>query len=100
MANLIEFSNIVQEFDNNIVLKGVNLQIEENEFVTLLGPSGCGKTTLLRILGGFLAPTQGKVIFDGKDITDVPAYKREITRYSKNMRYSLISMYMIILHLV
>lgn len=53
MANLIEFSNIVQEFDNNIVLKGVNLQIEENEFVTLLGPSGCGKTTLLRILGGF-----------------------------------------------
>ena len=78
MANLIEFSNIVQEFDNNIVLKGVNLQIEENEFVTLLGPSGCGKTTLLRILGGFLAPTQGKVIFDGKDITDVPAYKREI----------------------
>lgn len=78
MENLIEFSNIVQEFDNNIVLKGVNLQIEENEFVTLLGPSGCGKTTLLRILGGFLAPTQGKVIFDGKDITDVPAYKREI----------------------
>ena len=70
MANLIEFSNIVQEFDNNIVLKGVNLQIEENEFVTLLGPSGCGKTTLLRILGGFLAPTQGKVIFDGKDITE------------------------------
>ena len=51
---LIEFRNIVKNFDGQIVLKGVNLDIYENEFVTLLGPSGCGKTTLLRILGGFL----------------------------------------------
>ena len=51
---LIEFRNIVKNFDNQIVLKGVNLDIYEKEFVTLLGPSGCGKTTLLRILGGFL----------------------------------------------
>ena len=51
MANLIEFSNIVQEFDNNIVLKGVNLQIEENEFVTLLGPSGCGKNDIIKDFG-------------------------------------------------
>ena len=48
---LIEFRNIVKNFDNQIVLKGVNLDIYEKEFVTLLGPSGCGKTTLLRILG-------------------------------------------------
>ena len=47
---LIQFRNIVKEFDGQIVLKGVNLDIYENEFVTLLGPSGCGKTTLLRIL--------------------------------------------------
>ncbi|MBQ9604192.1 MAG: ABC transporter ATP-binding protein, partial [Firmicutes bacterium] len=52
--------------------------IYENEFVTLLGPSGCGKTTLLRILGGFLDATEGEVLFDGEDISKVPAYKREI----------------------
>ena len=60
---LIQFKNIVKEFDGKLVLKGVNLDIYENEFVTLLGPSGCGKTTLLRILGGFLTPNEGTVLF-------------------------------------
>ena len=78
MKKLIQFKNIVKEFDGQIVLKGVNLDIYENEFVTLLGPSGCGKTTLLRILGGFLEPTEGKIIFDGQDISQVPPYNREI----------------------
>ena len=53
MKKLIQFKNIVKEFDGQLVLRGINLDIYENEFVTLLGPSGCGKTTLLRILGGF-----------------------------------------------
>ena len=76
---LIQFKNIVKSFeDGQVVLKGVSLDIYENEFVTLLGPSGCGKTTLLRILGGFLPPTEGKVLFDGEDIVNVPPYKREI----------------------
>ncbi len=78
MKKLIEFKNIVKSFDNQVVLKGINLDIYENEFVTLLGPSGCGKTTLLRILGGFLDADSGEVIFDGNDIQKVPAYKREI----------------------
>ena len=78
MKKLIQFKNIVKKFDNQIVLKGINLDIYENEFVTLLGPSGCGKTTLLRILGGFLDADQGEVIFDNQDISNVPAYKREI----------------------
>ena len=78
MKKLIEFKNIVKSFDGNVVLKGVNLDIYENEFVTLLGPSGCGKTTLLRILGGFLDADEGEVIFDGQEISNVPAYKREI----------------------
>ena len=76
---LIQFKNIVKSFeDGQVVLKGVSLDIYENEFVTLLGRSGCGKTTLLRILGGFLQPTEGKVLFDGEDIVNVPPYKREI----------------------
>ena len=75
---LIEFRNIVKNFDGQIVLKGVNLDIYENEFVTLLGPSGCGKTTLLRILGGFLEADEGKVVFDGEDISQKPPYEREL----------------------
>lgn len=78
MNALIQFRNIVKEFDGQLVLKGINLDIMENEFVTLLGPSGCGKTTLLRILGGFLEPTEGSVIFDNEDITYLPPYKREL----------------------
>ncbi len=75
---LIQFRNIVKDFDGQIVLKGINLDIYENEFVTLLGPSGCGKTTLLRILGGFLDASDGQVIFDGEDISKVPPHKREL----------------------
>ena len=75
---LIQFKNIVKEFDGKLVVKGINLDIYENEFVTLLGPSGCGKTTLLRILGGFLTQNEGQVLFDGEEISTVPPYKREI----------------------
>lgn len=78
MNKLIQFKNIVKEFDGQIVLKGINLDIYENEFVTLLGPSGCGKTTLLRILGGFLQQNEGTILFDGKDISDLPPHKREL----------------------
>ena len=78
MKKLIEFRDIVKQFDKNVVLKGVSLDIYENEFVTLLGPSGCGKTTLLRILGGFLDQDKGEVYLDGKEISKVPAYKRPI----------------------
>ncbi|MGL5978288.1 MAG: spermidine/putrescine ABC transporter ATP-binding protein [Erysipelotrichaceae bacterium] len=78
MRNLIQIKNIVKEFDGQLVLKGVNLDIAENEFVTLLGPSGCGKTTLLRILGGFLTQSNGEVLFDDIEITNIPPYKREI----------------------
>ncbi|MEI7667787.1 MAG: spermidine/putrescine ABC transporter ATP-binding protein [Erysipelotrichaceae bacterium] len=87
MRTLIEFKNIVKEFNGILVLKGINLQIHENEFVTLLGPSGCGKTTLLRIMGGFIEQTEGQVYFDGIEISHVPPYKREINTVFQ--RYAL-----------
>ena len=61
-----------------MVLDDLCLEVKENEFITLLGPSGCGKTTTLRIIGGFEKPDKGRVIFDGKDITDLPANKRNL----------------------
>lgn len=75
---IIELKNITKKFDGEIILNNINLSIMENEFITLLGPSGCGKTTLLRIVGGFLNPTQGELIFDGTEISKIPPYKREI----------------------
>lgn len=74
----ISLENISKEFGENKVLDNINLSIRKNEFLTLLGPSGCGKTTTLRIIGGFEQPSQGKVIFEGKDITQVPPYERQV----------------------
>jgi len=87
MRKLIEFQNIVKSFNDSLVLKGINLSIHENEFVTLLGPSGCGKTTLLRILGGFISQNEGHVYFDDIEINNVPPYKREINTVFQ--RYAL-----------
>lgn len=78
MAKLIELDNLTKEYNGHVVLKGIHLDINEKEFVTLLGPSGCGKTTTLRIMGGFEEANGGKVLFDGQDISKLPPYKREL----------------------
>ena len=75
---MIHLENISKEYDGATVLSDINLYILKNEFLTLLGPSGCGKTTTLRLIGGFEYPTPGRVIYEGKDITDVPPYKRRV----------------------
>lgn len=75
---IIELKNLSKNFGDNQVLKGIDLNIYENEFLTLLGPSGCGKTTILRIIAGFEEPSHGQVMFNGEDIAKVPAYKREV----------------------
>lgn len=74
----IEFNNIYKNFDDVEVLKGINLKIEEGEFISLLGPSGCGKSTLLRCFAGLEQVTQGKFILDGVDITYISPQKRNI----------------------
>ena len=62
MAKLIELDNLTKEYNGQVVLKGIHLDINEKEFVTLLGPSGCGKTTTLRIMGGFEEANGGTVV--------------------------------------
>ncbi len=79
MSNrLIDLQHITKIFDGEKILDDLNLYIRKNEFLTLLGPSGCGKTTTLRIIGGFLFPDEGNVIFDGKDITQLAPNKRQL----------------------
>lgn len=79
MANtIIELKNLTKTFGDQQVLKGIDLNIYENEFLTLLGPSGCGKTTILRIIGGFEEPSSGQILFHGTDIAKIPPYKREV----------------------
>ncbi len=75
---IVGLKDIVVDFDGETVLDGLSLDIHDKEFVTLLGPSGCGKTTTLRVIGGFIEPKSGNVFFDGKDITKLPAYKRQV----------------------
>ena len=76
--HLIDLQHISKSYDGQMVLDDLNLYIRENEFLTLLGPSGCGKTTTLRLIGGFETPDQGRIIFDGKDITSLPPNKRQL----------------------
>lgn len=75
---LIRLVNCQMAFDDEIVLDDINLYFNDKEFLTLLGPSGCGKTTTLRIIGGFIKPTGGDVLFDGVRINDVPPHKRKV----------------------
>ena len=75
---LIRLVDCLMAFDDEIVLNSINLYFNDKEFLTLLGPSGCGKTTTLKIIGGFLKPTSGDVLFDGVRINDVPPHKRKI----------------------
>lgn len=74
----IQLLDVYKAYDGETVLDHINLQIEEDEFLTLLGPSGCGKTTILRILGGFVRPDSGRLLFNGQDITARPPHLRPI----------------------
>lgn len=75
---IITFENVTKRFGKMIAVDNVNLTIHEGEFFALLGPSGCGKTTLLRMLGGFETPTEGRILIDGEDVVNTPPNKRPV----------------------
>ena len=84
---LIRLADIRMAYDGEVVLNNINLYINDSEFLTLLGPSGCGKTTTLQIIGGFVKPTAGSVLFDGVRINDIPPHKRQVNTVFQ--RYAL-----------
>lgn len=77
-SHLIDLVDISKQYGDTQALEKLNLFIRKKEFITLLGPSGCGKTTTLRIIGGFESPSSGNIIFEGKDITNVPPHLRRV----------------------
>jgi spermidine/putrescine transport system ATP-binding protein len=78
MKTIIHLDSIEKQFAGSVVVPPFSLSIEEGEFLTLLGPSGCGKTTLLRMIAGFEEPSSGEIYLDGKPLTQVPAYQRDM----------------------
>lgn len=76
--NIIELKNVYKTYNGKDAVKNASFTIKRGEFVTFLGPSGCGKTTTLRMIAGFEMPTSGKILFDGKDITDTPPHLRPV----------------------
>ena len=74
--HIIDLNHVSKSFGDKKILDDINLYVRKGEFVTLLGPSGCGKTTTLRLIAGFLAPDEGEILLDGRDISVIPPYKR------------------------
>ncbi|RKD27180.1 spermidine/putrescine transport system ATP-binding protein [Caminicella sporogenes DSM 14501] len=77
-VNILELINVYKDYEGHRALSNINLYVRKNEFITLLGPSGCGKTTTLRLIAGFEHPTSGEILFEGKNIADLPPYKRKV----------------------
>ena len=75
-AAKLHLQGITKLYKSGEGVRGINLEVAEGELVTLLGPSGCGKTTILRVVGGFLAAEEGRVVLGGQDITALPPEKR------------------------
>ena len=87
MKKIIELKDVCKSFDGELVLDHINLDIYDNEFLTLLGPSGCGKTTTLRLIGGFETADEGDIVFMGETINHVPPHKRNVNTVFQ--RYAL-----------
>ena len=84
----VSLRNIYKKYPGGVIaVKDFNIEIKDKEFIILVGPSGCGKTTTLRVVGGFVEPKSGTVLFDGQDITDLPPYRRQVNTVFQ--RYAL-----------
>ena len=84
---IIDIQHLSKSFGGVKVLDDINFYVRRGEFVTLLGPSGCGKTTLLRQIAGFIAPDEGQILLEGKDISGIPPYQRPLNTVFQ--RYAL-----------
>ncbi len=84
MDEFLVFENISKRFGRVVAVDNVSVGVKRGEFFSLLGPSGCGKTTLLRMLAGFEQPDRGRIVLDGKDITDLPPNRRKVNTIFQN----------------
>ena len=84
MSGTLCFENVTKRFGSFTAVDGVTLEIEHGRVFSLLGPSGCGKTTLLRMAAGFEKPDAGRVLLDGRDITDLPPERRPVNTVFQN----------------
>lgn len=78
MNPIIQLQNVEKRFGSELVVKGIDLDVEKGEFLTILGPSGCGKTTTLRMIAGFERPSEGQILLEGHNVIDIPPYKRDV----------------------
>jgi spermidine/putrescine transport system ATP-binding protein len=78
MNPIVQLQNVEKQFGTELVVKGIDLEVEKGEFLTILGPSGCGKTTTLRMIAGFETPTDGQILLEGQNVVDIPPYRRDV----------------------
>jgi spermidine/putrescine ABC transporter ATP-binding subunit len=78
VASMLEIRDLSKRYGKTVAAKNVSLSLGKGEFFCLLGPSGCGKSTILRMIGGFEKPDEGRILLDGVDITDLPPYQRDV----------------------
>ena len=84
--SIVSLIDVEKSFGNNKVVKKMNIEIKEGEFLTLLGPSGCGKTTTLRMIAGFEEATSGIIKVQGERVEDKEPFERDVNMYFRIMR--------------
>ena len=84
MSDFLVFENVTKRFGDFVAVRDASFSVSKGEIFSLLGPSGCGKTTLLRMVAGFASPDEGRILLNGKDITDLPPEKRPVNTVFQN----------------